>query len=145
VTLRAELSRLRRTLGPELLESRPYRLRAELNADFRTVLRLLERGRVAEALDEYAGPLLPGSDAPGVTRLRRLVDGQLRAAVLASGQASLLRTWVHAPWGADDLEVWEAYASVLPPGSPARPLAADRVRELSVEYGLATYAQRPRH
>src|SRR3954465_7479660 len=37
VTVRAELSRLRRTLGPELLESRPYRLRADLDADFRTV------------------------------------------------------------------------------------------------------------
>jgi hypothetical protein len=136
VTVRAELSRLRRTLGPELLESRPYRLRAELDADFRTVPRLLERGRVAEAVEAYAGPLLPGSDAPGVTRLRRLIDGQLRAAVLASADRTLLRTWVHAPWGADDLEVWEAYASVLPPHAPARPLADDRIRDLRVEYGL---------
>jgi hypothetical protein len=136
VTLRAELSRLRRTLGPELLESRPYRLRAELDADFRTVPILLEQGRVAAALDGYAGPLLPGSEAPGVTRLRRLLEGQLRTAVLASGDGALLRTWVHAPWGADDLEVWEAYASQLPPRSPARPLAEGRIRDLSIEYGL---------
>ncbi|WP_030434999.1 GAF domain-containing protein [Actinoplanes subtropicus] len=136
VTVRAELSRLRRTLGPELLESRPYRLRAELDADFRTVTRLLERGRVAEALDAYAGPLLPLSDAPGVTRLRRRVDGQVRAAVLAARDPALLRAWLHAPWGADDLQLWEEYARLLPPGSPDRPLAAGRIRELAVEFGL---------
>jgi hypothetical protein len=136
VTVRAELSRLRRTLGPELLESRPYRLRAELDADFRTVTRLLERGRVADALAEYAGPLLPFSDAPEVTRLRRLVDGQLRTAVLASRDPALIQVWLHAPWGADDLQMWEEYAKLLPPGSPARPLAVSRVRQLEVEFGL---------
>ncbi|GIM95638.1 GAF domain-containing protein [Paractinoplanes toevensis] len=142
VTVRAELSRLRRTLGPELVESRPYRLRAELDSDFRTVTRLLERGRVAEALEEYAGPLLPGSDAPGITRLRNLVDGQMRAAVLASHDRSLMRTWLHHPWGADDLEMWEAYTKQLPHGSPARPLAVNRIRQLAAEYGLATSLQR---
>ena len=136
VTVRAELSRLRRTLGPELLESRPYRLRAELDADFRTVTRLLERGRVAEALEEYAGPLLPFSDAPGVSRLRRLVDGQLRAAVLASHDRALIRTWLRSPWGTDDLQMWETYTKLLPHGSPTLPLAANRVRQLAAEYGL---------
>jgi hypothetical protein len=145
VTVRAELSRLRRTLGPELLESRPYRLRAELDSDFRTVIRLLERGRVAEALEEYTGPLLPGSDAPGITRLRNIIDGQMRAAVLAGRDRSLMRTWLHNPWGADDLEMWEAYAKLLPHGSPARPLALNRVRQLAAEYGLATSLQRPRN
>jgi hypothetical protein len=145
VTVRAELSRLRRTLGPELLDSRPYRLRAELTADFRTVLQLLERGRVAEALQEYSGPLLPGSDAPGVARLRRLVDGQLRAGVLASRDRALIQTWLRAVWGADDLEIWEAYARLLPPDSPARPLALSRINQLSTEYGLATSVQRRRN
>jgi hypothetical protein len=64
VTVRAELSRLRRTLGPQLLDSRPYRVRTELDADFRTVTALLDAGRVADALAAYAGPLLPSSDAP---------------------------------------------------------------------------------
>ncbi|GAB3220508.1 GAF domain-containing protein [Micromonospora halotolerans] len=40
VTLRAELSRLRRALGDELLDSRPYRLRPAVRADFRTVTEL---------------------------------------------------------------------------------------------------------
>ena len=145
VTVRAELSRLRRTLGPELLDSRPYRLRSELDADFQAVLRLLEHGRVGDALAAYAGPLLPSSDAPGVVRLRRLVDGQLRAAVLAGADPVPMRTWLHAPWGADDLEMWEAYARLLPADSPARPLARARVRQLAAEYGLATSLQRPRN
>ncbi|GAA2641897.1 GAF domain-containing protein [Paractinoplanes durhamensis] len=145
VTVRAELSRLRRTLGPELVESRPYRLRAELDSDFRTLARLLEHGRVADALEEYAGPLLPGSDAPGITRLRNIIDGQLRAAVLASRDRSLMRTWLHNPWGADDLEMWEGYAKQLPHGSPARPLAVNRVHQLAAEYGLATSLQRSRN
>ncbi|MEV1288703.1 GAF domain-containing protein [Micromonospora sp. NPDC049679] len=145
VTLRAELSRLRRILDPTLLDSRPYRLRVPLDADFHAVTRLLEQGRVAAALEAYPGPLLPGSDAPGVARLRRLVDGQLRAAVLAQGDPALLDGWIRAPWGADDLEVWEALARVLPPGSPRRPLALHRARQLATEYAMphdATWMQR---
>jgi hypothetical protein len=142
VTVRAELSRLRRTLGPELLDSRPYRLRVELDADFASVTRLLEHGRVAEALDAYAGPLLPSSDAPGVVRLRRLIEGRLRAAVLASGDRILMRTWLHTPYGADDLQMWEGYARRLPAGSSIRPLAEARIRQLALEYGVATSLQR---
>jgi hypothetical protein len=136
VTVRAELSRLRRTLGPELIEARPYRLRAEVEPDFRTVVRLLEHGRVAAALEAYGGPLLPFSDAPGVVRLRRLVDDRLRAALLNTRDRGLLQTWLHSPWGADDLQVWEAYARLLAPADPARPLAHARIHELRAEYGL---------
>ncbi|MFI6821686.1 transcriptional regulator [Micromonospora sp. NPDC050187] len=145
VTLRAELSRLRRILGPELLDSRPYRLRGTVRADFRTVAELLERGEVAGALDAYPGSLLPGSDAPGVVRLRRLVDGQVRAAVLAGGDPALLAAWTATPAGTDDLAAWQALARALPPGAPRRPLAAARIHQLMREYGLtrATSLQRP--
>ncbi|XVV13720.1 transcriptional regulator [Actinoplanes sp. CA-131856] len=157
VTIRAELSRLRRTLGPELMESRPYRLRPELAADFSNVLDLIEANNVREALGRYAGPLLPGSEAPGVVRLRRLVDGQLRSAVLGSRDTEVLRGWLNSAWGSDDLAVWEAYART----SPLNPLARARIRELNLEYGLrppslraggdagqhslATFLQRPRN
>ncbi|WP_262286603.1 GAF domain-containing protein [Micromonospora sp. MA102] len=144
VTLRAELSRLRRALGDELLDSRPYRLRPAVRADFRTVTELLEGGDAAGALRAYAGPLLPGSDAPGVTRLRRLVDGQLRAAVLAAADPALLTAWTATPTGADDLAAWQALARALPPGAPRRPLALARARQLAEEYDLprATLLQR---
>ncbi|WNM41044.1 transcriptional regulator [Micromonospora halotolerans] len=144
VTLRAELSRLRRALGDELLDSRPYRLRPAVRADFRTVTELLEGGDAAGALRAYPGPLLPGSDAPGVTRLRRLVDGQLRAAVLAAADPALLTAWTATPTGADDLAAWQALARALPPGAPRRPLALARARQLAEEYDLprATFLQR---
>jgi hypothetical protein len=147
VTLRAELSRLRRALGPELLDSRPYRLRGTVHADFRTVTELLDRGDPAGALQAYGGPLLPGSDAPGVTRLRRLIDGQLRAAVLATADPALIAAWTATPAGADDLTAWQALARALPPGAPRRPLAVARVHQLSREYDLprATLLQRPRN
>ncbi|MEU9738334.1 GAF domain-containing protein [Micromonospora chersina] len=144
VTLRAELSRLRRALGEELLDSRPYRLRPAVRADFHTVTELLEHGDPAGALRAYPGPLLPGSDAPGVARLRRLVDGQLRAAVLAAEDPALLTAWTATPAGADDLTAWQALARALPPGAPRRPLALARARQLAEEYDLprATLLQR---
>ncbi|GHJ56523.1 transcriptional regulator [Nonomuraea sp. TT08I-71] len=147
VTLRAELSRLRRALGEELLDSRPYRLRPAVRADFRTVTELLEHGDPAGALRAYPGPLLPGSDAPGVARLRRLVDGQLRAAVLAAADPALLTAWTATPAGADDLTAWQALARALPPGAPRRPLALARARQLAEEYDLprATLLQRRRN
>jgi hypothetical protein len=145
VTVRAELSRLRRTLGAELLDSRPYRLLAEVDADFRMVRRLLEAGQPAEALAAYTGPLLPTSDAPGVVRLRRMVENELRTAVLAAGDAQLAQSWVRTPWGADDLQIWESYATLLPSSSPTRGLVARRARELAVEYDVATSVQRLRN
>ncbi|MGB2569375.1 GAF domain-containing protein [Micromonospora citrea] len=147
VTLRAELSRLRRALGDELLESRPYRLRGRLRADFRTVTELLEHGDVPGALGAYPGSLLPASDAPGVVRLRRLVDGQLRAAVLAAADPALLAAWTATPAGRDDLAAWQAMARALPAGAPRRPLALARIRQLSREYDLqgATSLQRHCH
>ncbi|MEV6299532.1 GAF domain-containing protein [Actinoplanes sp. NPDC051861] len=132
VTVRAELSRLRRILGPELLDSRPYRLRAPVEVDFGTVTRLLEHGRVAEALSAYPGALLPTSDAPGVVRLRRRIDDRLRGAVLLARDRRLLQTWLSSPWGADDLQMWEAYAAL----APTDPIAARRVAELHREYAF---------
>ncbi|WP_089293214.1 helix-turn-helix domain-containing protein [Actinoplanes regularis] len=139
VTVRAELSRLRRILGPELLGSRPYRLRTQPATDFGRVTELLDRGRVADALAAYPGPLLPGSDAPGIVRLGRMLDSRLRTAVLATGDRRLLQSWLVSPQGADDLELWEAYAAL----APTDPVATRRVAELAREYACnvrATYA-----
>jgi hypothetical protein len=69
VTVRAEVARLRRVVG-ELVDAQPYRLNAEIRADFLDVEHLLERGRVTAALDRYAGPLLPRSRAPCVVARR---------------------------------------------------------------------------
>ncbi|MFD9220691.1 GAF domain-containing protein [Streptomyces sp. NPDC060064] len=128
VTLRAELSRLRGLLGPELLRSRPYRLAVPVDADFGTVARRLASGAVTGALSAYAGPLLPASQAPAVARLRRRLEDQLRAALIARGDPGLLADWAYSPWGENDLAVWRALASVLPVRQ--RPSALARVQEL---------------
>lgn len=133
VTLRAELSRLRGLLGSELLRSRPYRLAVPVDADFDTVARRLASGAVTGALSAYAGPLLPASQAPAVARLRRRLEDQLRAALIARGDPGLLADWAYSPWGEDDLPVWRALAAVLP--VQQRPSALARVHELDAWQG----------
>ncbi|MEU6018065.1 GAF domain-containing protein [Streptomyces sp. NPDC047515] len=131
VTLRAELSRLRRLLGPDLLSSRPYRLAAPVDADFDTVARRLASGAVAAALSAYPGPLLPGSQAPSVVRLRGRLNGQLRAALIARADPGLLADWAYSPWGEDDLQVWRALAAAVP--ARQRPALLARARALDAE------------
>ncbi|MFI1725459.1 GAF domain-containing protein [Streptomyces sp. NPDC020489] len=129
VTLRAELARLRRVLGPGLLESRPYRLTVPVASDVAVVERRLEAGAVTAAAALYAGPLLPASQAPAVVRLRnRLADG-LRTALIARRDPDLLADWAHAPWGEDDFDVWRALAA-------ARPTAAVRSRLAALDSEL---------
>ncbi|MFG2517551.1 GAF domain-containing protein [Streptomyces sp. NPDC048527] len=146
VTLRAELARLRRTLGPDILRSRPYRLASPVDSDFGTVERRLGTGAVTAAAAAFGGPLLPGSQAPAVVRIRRRLTDEMRAALIARGDPDLLADWAHAPWGEEDLDVWLALASVR----PAPPVLA-RLRELDAEQAApgtpatyATYLQRPR-
>jgi hypothetical protein len=134
VTLRAELSRLRGLLGTELLRSRPYRLGSRVDADFGTVSRRLASGAVTGALSAYAGPLLPASQAPAVVRLRRRLEEQVRAALIARGDPRLLADWAYSPWGEEDLAVWRALASALP--AAQRPSALARVREIDIWQGL---------
>lgn len=131
VTLRAELARLRGILGPGLLASRPYRLTVACESDLAVVERRLATGAVTAATTAYAGPPLPGSQAPAVVRLRRRLTEGLRAALIACGDPDLLADWAHAPWGEDDVDVWRALAT-------ARPTAATRTRLASLEAELTT-------
>ncbi|WKX14834.2 GAF domain-containing protein [Streptomyces sp. NL15-2K] len=137
VTLRAELARLRRLLGPGLLASRPYRLTVPVESDVAVVERRLETGAVTAAASAYAGPLLPASQAPAVVRLRRRLADGLRTALIARRDPDLLADWAHAPWGEDDLDVWRALAAV-------RPTPAVRSRLAALECELAAPAAWPR-
>ncbi|MEU9375053.1 GAF domain-containing protein [Streptomyces sp. NPDC048255] len=133
VTLRAEVSRLRGLLGPRAPLSRPYRTAGPLEADFTVLTRQLASGAVSAALAHYPGPLLPGSTAPGIVRLRQRIEDQARAAVIARADAGLLTDWVCSPWGADDPEAWSALAAALP--QEARSAALARVHALDRELG----------
>ncbi|MFF4585387.1 transcriptional regulator [Streptomyces sp. NPDC001388] len=141
-TLRAELTRLRAVLGPDLLGSRPYALLRPVRTDFGEVSRLLAEGRVREALTRYRGPLLPRSEAPAVVAHRRCLEQQVRGAVLGGGDAVLLRRWVEAAWGAEDPGAWAALARTLPAGSPQRAAAAARARALDLETAVVPQVRR---
>ncbi|MFF2846016.1 GAF domain-containing protein [Streptomyces sp. NPDC058001] len=138
VTLRAEVARLRRILGPDVLASRPYRLTVPVESDVATVERRLGAGAVSAAAAAYTGPLLRGSQAPAVVRLRRKIADELRASLIACGDPDLLADWVNSPWGEEDLEVWRALASVR----PTSPVLA-RVAELEAELTAPAVWQRP--
>lgn len=132
-TLRAELNRLRNLLGEELLVSRPYRISAGIAGDWLALEARLAAGDVRRALQDYRGPILPRSTAPGVVRLRAQLHQGLRAAVLASHEPDLLSTWTRSSWGADDYDLWLAQREVHPPGSPMRALVDGQIARLDTD------------
>jgi hypothetical protein len=73
VTVRAEVARLRRQLG-DVVASQPYRLAADVRADFLEVEWLARRGALAAARDAYGGPLLPGSEVPAIVAARERLE-----------------------------------------------------------------------
>jgi hypothetical protein len=129
VTARAELSRLRRVL-PGAIVANPYRLTTPLRDDRGEVEELLGAGRLAEALDRYAGPLLPGSEVPLVVEARQRLDDGLREAILAGGAPALIEAWLGNPSGEDDVEACRALVARLGGDDPRRPAAISRLRRL---------------
>jgi hypothetical protein len=82
VTIRAEMSRLRRRLGC-LLVAAPYRLVADVEADFLDVDRLVRAGDLRGAARRYAGPLLPPSTVPGIVAARERLERALHPGAIA--------------------------------------------------------------
>ena len=113
VTVRAELSRLRRVFGASGLASRPYRLTSDLVTDVADVRTALDRGDVGFAMQVYGGPLLPGSDAPGVVEVRDELRARVHAALLRTGDSTLLARWTTSVDGREDVAAWAAYLSTL--------------------------------
>ncbi|MEV4123441.1 transcriptional regulator [Nocardia sp. NPDC049707] len=109
VTVRAEMSRVRKMLGAKGLGSRPYRLLMDLDTDVDEVRRALARGDASAALRAYPGPILPRSLAPGIDDLRVELRGRLRAALLAAGDRRLLARWTASVDGREDIAAWTAY------------------------------------
>jgi transcriptional regulator of acetoin/glycerol metabolism len=130
VTVRAELSRLRRLVGADLVGSRPYRLLGRIDTDLDQVRRLLGRGAVGEALERYPGAVLPGSRAPGVAAVRERMGALLRQAVLHSRRPELLLRYTRLPEARDDVAVWQTVLTWLPPSSPRRAAAAAHLLRL---------------
>ncbi len=87
VTIRAEISRLRRLLGSVIM-TRPYRLVADVRADFLELLSLLEQGAGPAAGATHPDKLLPTSTAPAVVETRMRIEQALtRSCPAAGGEA----------------------------------------------------------
>ncbi len=118
VTVRAEVSRLRRVAGPLLAGSRPYRLARPLQTDADVVRDRLAVGDVRGAVAAYGAPLLPRSGAPAVEHLRAELAAELRAAVVSAGDADALDAWTRTDDGAEDHAAWTRLQRVADHGSP---------------------------
>jgi hypothetical protein len=128
-SVRVEVSRLRKLLGP-VIDAERYRLTCDVETDARRIEGLLAAGDVLDAAEGYPGPLLPGSEAPGVVRQRDHLDSWLRQAVMTADDPDALWAWVHCASGEDDLPAWKRLLSQLSFRDPRRSLCASRVGEL---------------
>ncbi|MDL9935404.1 transcriptional regulator [Gordonia sp. ABSL1-1] len=139
VTVRAEISRLRRDLGPDVVGSRPYRLTVELGSDLADL-----RGQVAAGGSGLGtaiaalgrGGLLVESSAPGIVEIFEELREDIRSRVIADGEVSVLRTWTSSAHGRDDLVAWRRLEHRLPVGHPDRAVAGGRIRLLDRRYGV---------
>jgi hypothetical protein len=138
-SLRGEVTRLRALLGADIVESRPYRLRHDIAADWLQTSDDLDGHRLSSALRRYVGPLLPQSDAPGVVAARNRLENRIRAAVLQTHDVDLVVAWTRSYAGVNDLGAWEHQLALLSPTSPLWPAAQAEVRRLRTDYGLSTF------
>lgn len=123
VTIRAQVHRVRVTLGAPSVDTHPYRLTIPVHADWLEVRRLVAAGQPREALEAYPGPLLPASEAPEIVEARALLEESLRRSILTTADPELLSRWLAHPSGADDLSAARALVAVLPCGDPRRAAA----------------------
>ncbi|WP_062983904.1 GAF domain-containing protein [Nocardia anaemiae] len=144
-TIRAAMSRLRAVVGPNVFGSRPYRLRVHIATDIEALRAALDSGDVDTALRLYAGPVLPRSTAPGIIDIRDELRVRLRAAVLGSGEAAVLRRWTACAEGRDDAAAWVAYRATVDRDSPLYAQIEAKIRVLDRRLGAdATRMQRSR-
>ena len=107
-----------------------------MEADLLEVERRIEEARAAAALPEYPGRLVPGSEAPGISELRRALDVGVRGTVLAAGDDDLLKRWLESPAGSDDLPGMEILLRRRP-DDPTLALIGRRAARLRSDWRLS--------
>ncbi|WP_280485335.1 transcriptional regulator [Nocardia cyriacigeorgica] len=123
-TLKADVSHLRRATGGEIA-NRVYQLTTPLSCDAVDLLGALEAGDTGTAVRMYRGPLLPGSQTPGIVEWRDHLEVAVRTAVLSDEDPdNALRYGERAP---DDIEIHEHALRLLPPNDGRRAVAAARL------------------
>jgi hypothetical protein len=134
VTIRAEMSRLRRVIGTHYVGSRPYRLLAPVDSDVGDVADALQRGDVKSAMTSYPGALLPQSVSPAIARFRTELRTSLRSAVLSTGHLALLHRWLDLPEGRDDRDGWQLLHDHPAADGVARAKARGHLAGLDAEF-----------
>lgn len=124
VTVRAEIHRLRSQLGATVVQTRPYRLAAEVDADFVQARAALRSSSPADVMRVFRGPLLPESEAPAIREERETLTAQVRQVALNSTDPAVLWSFWETPCGVDDFEVLDALLKTLPPADPRRAAVA---------------------
>ena len=138
VTIRVEMSRLRRVIGAQYVASRPYRLLEPIDSDLAEVFDALGRGDIETALSHYGGALLPQSVSPAIARLRTELGESMRNAVLsasAAGNVALLRRWLALPDGRDDRHGWQLLRSHPGADAVTKAQAVGHLAGLDAELG----------
>ncbi|WP_371873829.1 helix-turn-helix domain-containing protein [Williamsia phyllosphaerae] len=137
VTVRAEISRLRRDLGAHVLQSRPYRLEIPVVSDVDRITERVRRGDVTGAISALGrGGLLAESRAPGVVEVFEELLSDIRSAVVAGADRVALRSWTASVHGRDDAAAWRLLATMLSPEDPDRSRAIGRGRLLDQRFGI---------
>ncbi|MFF0265743.1 GAF domain-containing protein [Kribbella sp. NPDC004536] len=129
-TVRAEMHRLRNLLGGGVLDTKPYRIIADVTGDVTEVQTALRNGDLPKALELYAGPLLARSDAPALRSERDELDATIRRAALDTNDAELLWRFAQTPTGAEDLELFEVLQRTLARTDSRRAVVAARLARL---------------
>ncbi|SNR60209.1 GAF domain-containing protein [Haloechinothrix alba] len=130
VTVRAEIHRLRTYLGADVMGTKPYRILADVDADFLTARRALRDGSAAEVVAAFDGPLLPDSESPSVLEERESLTALVRRTVLHGGDADALWDYWATSCGADDGEIVDTLCSLLACDDPRFGVARHHQRRL---------------
>ncbi|WP_246011329.1 transcriptional regulator [Nocardia mexicana] len=123
-TLKADVSHLRNATGGDIT-SRRYMLARPISCDAVDLLAAITAGDLPAALRLYRGPLLPGSDTPGIAQWREYLTVSLRTAVLNSeSPAHAVELGARCP---DDAQIHEHALRLLSPDDPHRALVTARL------------------
>ncbi|MBR8745294.1 GAF domain-containing protein [Nocardiopsis sp. MG754419] len=130
VTIRAEMSRMRRLLGMDLIASRPYRLLRHVGTDVDDVRRHLAEGDYRRAVNVYEGHVLPRSEAPGVVEARHELQAEVCEVVASRADAPTLLAWSEQPEWREDPRVLTAALRATDPASPRHDTLRVRLHRL---------------
>ncbi|SPL69825.1 sigma-54-dependent transcriptional regulator family protein [Acinetobacter stercoris] len=116
-TLKAEMSQLRDILGG-MLGSRPYRLLANVEADFLQAEQALDAGCTEAALKLCKGVFLTKTESPFLCAWRDFLESRLSEAIFKANETDIL--FKHLAYFPDAIDAVERLIELTPIGHPAQ-------------------------